>query len=131
LDTEGRFYSADVYGFHIRRKGEHAYTNKSMVSLLNSMLYQFYFQSYGKKLGAALYEYYPNTVGRLEIPSLDPSQVKELETWHDQINEGDGDEKNQAWNALNDWVFEFFGLTQVEIQHVENRRRRYDEKNGL
>ena len=36
--------------------------------LLNSKPYEMYFQSFAKKLGGKLYEYYPNTLEKIVLP---------------------------------------------------------------
>ena len=63
LDLDGNYFSADIYGLIL-----HELSNKMMVTLLNSKVYDFYFKTFGKKLGLSLYEYYPNTVMQLRIP---------------------------------------------------------------
>ena len=40
-----------------------------LLKVLNSDVYEFYFKSFGKKLGENLYEYYPNNLMKLCIPT--------------------------------------------------------------
>jgi adenine-specific DNA-methyltransferase len=39
--------------------------------VLNSDIYEFYFKTFGKKLGENLYEYYPNNLMKLCIPTME------------------------------------------------------------
>lgn len=71
VDREGYCFSADVYGMTVREKYSGKVDLDCLARLLNSELYTSYFRSYAKKLGGALYEYYPNTVGELPVPSAD------------------------------------------------------------
>ncbi|MEW9095099.1 MAG: TaqI-like C-terminal specificity domain-containing protein [Clostridiaceae bacterium] len=62
----GSYYSADIYSIKIKENVDYDY--KFLLFILNSKTYEFYFQSFGKKLGENLYEYYPNTIMELCIP---------------------------------------------------------------
>jgi adenine-specific DNA-methyltransferase len=65
---EGSFFSADIYSMSITKKEYADY--KSLLQLLNSSIYEFYFKTFAKKLGDNMYEYYPNTVMKLRLPDL-------------------------------------------------------------
>ncbi|RXM77076.1 class I SAM-dependent DNA methyltransferase [Clostridium tetani] len=62
----GNYFSADVYCMFIKEDMNYDY--EFLIRILNSKIYQFYFQCFGKKLGENLYEYYPNTVMEMKIP---------------------------------------------------------------
>lgn len=65
---KGNYFSADVYALVLRQNVP--FTYKYLISLLNSKVYEFYFQSFAKKLGDDLYEYYPNNLMKLCIPTM-------------------------------------------------------------
>jgi len=66
---EGSYFSADVYA--LRLKGNTNYSYEFLLFLLNSNLYEFYFKTFAKKLGEDLYEYYPNNLMKLKIPTIE------------------------------------------------------------
>lgn len=67
LDKE-HYFSADIYSLVLKENVP--FTYKYLISLLNSKAYKFYFQSFAKKLGNDLYEYYPNNIMKLCIPIM-------------------------------------------------------------
>ena len=94
--------------------------------LLNSRLYNYYFKSYGKKLGDKLYEYYPNTLLRLGIPDIKDEPIKYFKDSYDRIVElkknGDTAESARILAEIDQWFYDFFGLNQVEIDVIETNR---------
>lgn len=128
VDNIGSFYSADVYGFTIDQKKSQGFTNKSMATLLNSTLYQGYFQLYGKKLGRDLYEYYPNTLGRLPIPAMTRKDLTVLEDFYHQFSRGDEKQKQKTMERLDQWVFQYFELTKDEATFLlKSKGDRHEE----
>ncbi|MCY6370489.1 Eco57I restriction-modification methylase domain-containing protein [Clostridium ganghwense] len=65
---KGKYFSADIYCLVLRNNVP--FTYKYLISLLNSKVYQYYFQTFAKKLGDNLYEYYPNNLMKLCIPTM-------------------------------------------------------------
>ncbi|MDP4143950.1 MAG: N-6 DNA methylase [Bacillota bacterium] len=65
---KGSFFSADVYA--LRLKENVPFTYDYLLYILNSNLYEFYFKTFAKKLGEDLYEYYPNNLMKLCIPTM-------------------------------------------------------------
>lgn len=72
VDRTGAFFSADVYGMTVT---DPEWDPDLLAALLNTPFYDRLFKSFGKKLGASLYEYYPNTVMRLKLP--DPKALRQ------------------------------------------------------
>ena len=68
VDREGYFFSADVYGMRLKSDYAGILSLESLALVLNTPLYRDMFFSFAKKLGGALYEYYPNTLGELRLP---------------------------------------------------------------
>lgn len=66
---KGSFFSADIYSLILRENSSYDY--KTLLFLLNSSIYEFYYHCFAKKLGEDLYEYYPNTLMELMIPLKD------------------------------------------------------------
>lgn len=64
---KGSFFSADVYALILNTDRPFSY--EYLLKILNSDVYEFYFKSFGKKLGENLYEYYPNNLMKLCIPT--------------------------------------------------------------
>ncbi|MBF7095789.1 N-6 DNA methylase [Alkalibacter sp. M17DMB] len=138
LDVGKRYFSADIYGFTIKKNLMLNYGYKTIVALLNSNLYEFYFKSFGKKLGNELYEYYPNTVGKLKLPCLENRVALKLEELHDIIqNETDIFKRDAHIDDLNKFVYKIFDISMEEIKIIENylnqhkRKGEYYESDGL
>lgn len=68
VDRDGYFFSADIYGMRLRKEFREKLSLDTLALLLNTPLYRDLFFSFAKKLGGALYEYYPNTLGELRMP---------------------------------------------------------------
>ncbi|MCB2358827.1 Eco57I restriction-modification methylase domain-containing protein [Clostridium estertheticum] len=64
----GSYFSADVYA--ITLKEDAAFTYDFLLYILNSKIYEFYFKTFAKKLGEDAYEYYPNNLMKLCIPTI-------------------------------------------------------------
>jgi adenine-specific DNA-methyltransferase len=73
------------------------FTYDNLLKILNSPLYEFYFKTFGKKLGENLYEYYPNNLMKLSIPVIDFCEKYDAESY----------------------LYKFFGLTEGEIKIVK------------
>lgn len=93
---KGSYFSADIYSLVIKENVDYDYD--FLLFLLNSKIYEFYFHSFGKKLGEDLYEYYPNTLMDMMIP-------KKFLT------------KNYDENCL----YEYFNFTEEEINIIKNK----------
>jgi adenine-specific DNA-methyltransferase len=91
---EGSYFSADVYSLVLKKDVDMTYSD--LLKILNSPLYEFYFKTFGKKLGENLYEYYPNNLMRLKIPLIDFFEVNDVEGY----------------------LYRFFELTKEEIKIV-------------
>ncbi|EJO5346517.1 Eco57I restriction-modification methylase domain-containing protein [Clostridium botulinum] len=76
LDKEGSYFSADIYALTINK--EEVIDYNSLLIILNSCIYEFYFKTFGKKLGGRLYEYYPNTIMKLKIPMINIKTEEDL-----------------------------------------------------
>lgn len=92
---QGSFHSADIYSMKL--KDNVPFTYKYLLSLLNSKTYEFYFKTFAKKLGTDMYDYYPNNLMKLSIPTMP------------------ADEKG---NDL--FLYKYFGFTAEEINIIEN-----------
>lgn len=75
-DKSGAFFSADIYGMKPKAEFMGKLSLKNTARLLSSPIYEEYFHTYAKKLGGALYEYYPNTLLRLPLP--EPAAISNL-----------------------------------------------------
>lgn len=93
---EGSYFSADIYCLVIKKHIQVEYTN--LLDLLNSPIYEFYFKTFGKKLGYNLYEYYPSNLMRLCIPRIIFSKLYSCEKQ----------------------LYSYFQLTDREIEFIEN-----------
>lgn len=94
---KGSYFSADVYALVLKEHTVFSY--KYLLYLLNSKLYEFYFKTFGKKLGEDLFEYYPNKLMNLCIPHIKGYSSK-MEEVH---------------------LYKFFELTEEEIDIIENK----------
>lgn len=92
---KGSFFSADVYCLIIKKGLPYNFTYEYLLCLLNSPIYNFYFKSFGKKLGEDLFEYYPNNLMKLKLPI--PDKVTELS---------------------DKFLFQYFGLNTKEIKII-------------
>lgn len=116
IDREHLFFSADVYSFYIKEGYEDIVSLEYIIGLLNSKLYDFYFKTFGKKLGMDMYEYYPNTVMRLGM-KLD--RQDRIEDMVKDIIGGKCADEAAVQKRLDRLVYDLFGLTQEEIEIVE------------
>jgi Type I restriction-modification system methyltransferase subunit len=91
----GSYFSADVYSLVLKKEANFSYNY--LLYLLNSKLYEFYFKTFGKKLGENLFEYYPNKLMKLSIPYI--------EDYNHEMDES--------------YLYKFFKLTEDEINIVE------------
>lgn len=126
IDENKCYFSADVYGLILKPRLYHQVNEEFLVILLNSRLYNYYFKSYGKKLGDKLYEYYPNTLLRLGIPDIKDETIKLFKASYDRIVElkknGDTVESSKILAEIDKWFYNFFELSQVEIAVIETNR---------
>lgn len=88
----GSFFSADVYCLTLKENVP--FTYEYLLFLLNSKVYEFYFKTFGKKLGEDMYEYYPNNLMKLCIPTMKKFQNEEE-------------------------LYDFFGFNKYEVQVIE------------
>lgn len=93
LDRSGSYFSADIYALTINK--EELMDYNSLVLILNSPIYEFYFKTFGKKLGSNLYEYYPNTLMKLKIPIIKINKENDL--------------------------YRYFNLNDYEIEFIKNK----------
>jgi len=91
----GSFFSADVYSLVLKEGA--GISLEKLAMILNSSVYEFYFKSFAKKLGEDQYEYYPNNIMKLLIPT---ESIEEL-----------NDEED---------LLQYFGFTEREISIVKN-----------
>ncbi|MDF2880597.1 MAG: modification methylase family protein [Clostridiaceae bacterium] len=98
---KGNYFSADVYSLVLKESVP--FTYKYLLGILNSKLYEFYFKTYGKKLGMDLYEYYPNNLIKLCIPTMDVIDD------YAHINFSDFDNK----------LYRYFDFTKEEMEIIE------------
>ncbi|NFM92618.1 class I SAM-dependent DNA methyltransferase [Clostridium botulinum] len=93
LDKKNAYFSADVYALTINK--EEVIDYNSLLIILNSAIYEFYFKTFGKKLGGSLYEYYPNTLMKLKIPMIKINKEEDL--------------------------YKYFNLDDNEIKFIQNK----------
>jgi adenine-specific DNA-methyltransferase len=65
---KGSFFSADVYCLTLKEAVP--FTYEFLLKILNSKVYEYYFKTFAKKLGDDAYEYYPNNLMKLCIPTM-------------------------------------------------------------
>ncbi|MBA1335701.1 MAG: Modification methylase bstVI [Firmicutes bacterium] len=116
IDREKLFFSADVYSFYLKEEYEDRVSLEYIIGLLNSKLYDFYFKTFGKKLGMDMYEYYPNTVMRL---GMKLSRQGRIEDMVKDLIQGKGTAETAVQRHLDRLVYDLFGLTQDEVEIVE------------
>jgi len=114
---EGSYSSADVYGIVI--KDEHKISYEFLLGILNSSMYEFYFKSFGKKLGDNLYDYYPNTVMRLMVPETEDEyvvgKVKYILGCSDEVH------VKSAMRDIDNRIYSMFDITENEIKIIERK----------
>lgn len=112
---QGNYCSADVYGMYIKNDSL-SISYEFLLGLLNSSLYEFYFKSFGKKLGEDMYDYYPNTVMRLMVPSQD-NLIAQLAG--DIISDRCGDAEDEYMKEIDRRVYDIFGIGDDDIRVIE------------
>jgi hypothetical protein len=116
------------------------FSQKYVMALLNSKLLSYRYRSIGKQTGGGSFEYFPNGVGKLPIPSLDLT-IEADKTKHDnlvslvdkilELKQKETAEKNKQLKtmisrqiegiekAIDTAVYELYNLTEDEIKFVE------------
>ncbi len=107
LDSGKLFCSADVYVLVIKDQYKNQLSLEYLLGVLNSAVYEDYFQSFGKNLGKGIYDYYPNSVMDLRIPR-DESLQKEIETLVGKILQGQ--EQNSLMGEIDQRLGDYFGI---------------------
>lgn len=114
---EGSYSSADVYGMYIKKEFESKLSYEFLMGILNSKLYEFYFKSFGKKLGDNLYDYYPNTVMRLIIPNNEDrfisKGIKSL------LSTCDENSMQKIMLDIDKRIYDIFNICKEEIEIIE------------
>lgn len=87
-----------------------------LVGVLNSRIYEFYIKSMAKKLGDDLYEYYPNKILNIKIPSY----IKEI----DDIVKEDM-ELDEKIDKIDFILCKYFGITQQEYNYIKDFVKKY------
>ncbi len=108
LDDGKLFCSADVYGLVVKSPYRDRISLEYLLGILNSTIYEEYFQSFGKNLGKGIYDYYPNSVMDLRIP-MDPTLGLQIETLVKNILQGQ--EKKSLMAEIDQVLEEYFQLS--------------------
>jgi len=90
---KGSYFSADIYSL-ILKEGT-GYTYDFLIFILNSKLYNFYFKTFGKKLGEKMYEYYPSYISKIMVP-----------------------EEREFASFTEDELYRYFGLSEDEVELI-------------
>ncbi len=90
---KGSFFSADVYALILKENSP--FTYEYLLYVLNSEIYEFYFKTFGKKMGGNLYEYYPSNLMKLCIPTMEE-------------------------NSTEDYLYKIFKFTDEEVEIIKN-----------
>jgi adenine-specific DNA-methyltransferase len=93
-----------------------------LLGLLNSRLYEFYFKSFGKKLGDNLYDYYPNTVMKLMVPVCDDGYISSIV--RELMNTDDKNIEAALMGDIDKYVYRLFGMSDAQIGIIEGRLSR-------
>ncbi len=109
LDDQKVFCSADVYGLVIKEEYKEEISLEYLLGLLNSKIYEEYFQSYGKKLGKGIYDYYPNSIMDLKIPR-DPELQGQIEKEVGKILQEP--QNPPSMDGIDQLLADFFQLTE-------------------
>ena len=117
------FFSADIYALVLKHNlFTENMSYKYLVCLLNSSLYEFYFKTFGKKLGGKLYDYYPNTVMRLKIPNSNIKIKDKFKEYYDNIKYytevGEKEKVREVMDRIDDELYKYFGLSDEEKRAV-------------
>lgn len=113
----GSYSSADVYGMVIRPEYDTRISYEYLLGILNSRLYEFYFKSFAKKLGAGLYDYYPNTLMRLMVPDHEDEYITARVKYILGLN--DENKINEAMCEIDEHIYKVFNLSDSEIEIVD------------
>ena len=119
LNDDGTCFSADIYGLTI--KDENIIDYYTLVGILNSRLYEFYYKRKAKKLGNKLYEYYPNTLMKIFIP--DGFRLKKIgelvKEIINKINTKDDNDIILLENMIDNEIEKYFNIDDNELKIIE------------
>lgn len=119
---KGNYSSADVYGMYLKDEYKDKFSYEFLLGLLNSRVYEFYFKSFGKKLGADLYDYYPNTVMRLCIPKQEDEWIKKKVSL--LLNCSEKQAGDDMIMDIDNYIYNIFNLSSEDIKIIERRLKR-------
>lgn len=119
VDEAGNYCSADVYSLKLKKEYKGSMTLEYVAAILNSRLFEFYFKCYAKKIGEALYDYYPNTVLRMKIPF--PEAGDPIQEMAGLFKNCKNEEcKKAVTYDIDREVYKLYGLSEEQIRIVEN-----------
>ena len=116
IDFDNLYSSADVYSFYIKEEYLNIFSYEYLVGILNSEIYNRYYQLTAKQMGKNIYDYYPNKV--MEIRVFKDKNYNEIEKLSKKIinilkkgkNENDNIYIKKLENKINFLISDSFNL---------------------
>lgn len=131
--------SADVYILSVKDNYNDEISIEYLAAFLNSLIFEFYFKSVGKKLNENMYEYYPNKLMSLRIKlgsnrDVIEEKVKKIMDYYNilqQLDDFRGEELpgedieklnkeiNKEISYIDSYFFSLYELSLYEIRTIE------------
>ena len=113
IDFNNLYSSADVYSFYIKEEYLNIFSYEYLVGILNSEIYNRYYQLTAKQMGKNIYDYYPNKV--MEIRVFKDKNYNEIEKLSKEIinilkNENNNIYIQKLENKINSLISDSFNL---------------------
>ena len=101
------------------------YDIRYILGIVNSKLMNYRFKTLAKQTGSGVFEYFPNSVGRMPIAKASPDEQKSIVELVDKMimltKDGAFDERayKKLLSDINDEVYKVYGLSDKEIAEIE------------
>lgn len=97
------------------------FESKYILALLNSNVLNFRYKSIGKQTGGGSFEYFPNGISKLPIPTIDKTTQKQFVDLINKIidNNKKNNPTNKIEDEINNLVYELYNLSESDIKTIE------------
>lgn len=117
IDYNGLYFSADIYGLILKEEYKDKISLEYLVGILNSKVYEFYFKLFAKKMGRAIYDYYPNTI--LELNIITKDVLGQVEKLSKEIISRPS-KTNILKEEIEDLLMDYFDFNKAERNIIKN-----------
>ena len=115
IDYNNLYFSADIYGLIIKEDYREEISLEYLLGILNSKVYEFYFQLFAKKMGKGIYDYYPNSI--LDLSIISEEIIISIEKISKEIIDK-VDNIDELKIKINEIIMNYFDFTKTEKEKI-------------